>query len=130
MGAWLGTSLRIRGSDPYWLQTANPDTPFIAFEYFPPRTEQGVQNLYERFDRMKNQKPLYMDVTWGAGGSTSDLTVELCKNMSLVGWRLAVGFLAPIDCETTRSVGCLKVHSLANGQKVFSRRGFGGDIWV
>ena len=41
-----------------------------------------MQNLYERFDRMKNQKPLYMDVTWGAGGSTSDLTVELCKNIT------------------------------------------------
>ena len=25
----------------------NPGKPFIAFEYFPPRTEQGVANLYE-----------------------------------------------------------------------------------
>lgn len=63
-------------------KAANADKPFIAFEYFPPRTEQGVQNLYERFDRMKLQNPLYMDVTWGAGGSTSDLTIELCKNIT------------------------------------------------
>ncbi len=27
--------------------------PFIAFEYFPPRTEAGVANLRERFGRMK-----------------------------------------------------------------------------
>ena len=26
--------------------------PFIAFEYFPPRTDSGVQNLYQRFERM------------------------------------------------------------------------------
>jgi len=63
-------------------KAANGDKPFIAFEYFPPRTEQGVANLYERFERMKQQNPLYMDVTWGAGGSTSDLTIELCKNIT------------------------------------------------
>ena len=28
---------------------------YIAFEYFPPRTDDGVQNLYERFHRMKAQ---------------------------------------------------------------------------
>ena len=35
----------------------------------------------QRFGRMKQQQPLYMDVTWGAGGSTSDLTMELCTNI-------------------------------------------------
>lgn len=28
---------------------------FIAFEYFPPRTEEGVSNLYKRFTRMASQ---------------------------------------------------------------------------
>ena len=54
--------------------------PLIAFEYYPPRTKEAVQGLYERFTRMEKQKPLYADVTWGAGGSTSDLTLELCIN--------------------------------------------------
>ena len=31
---------------------------------------------------MRQQNPLYMDVTWGAGGSTSELTVELCKQIT------------------------------------------------
>lgn len=44
----------------------------------PPRTDDGVKNLYNRIGRMAAQKPLYADVTWGAGGSTSDLTLELC----------------------------------------------------
>ena len=52
--------------------------PFIAFEYFPPRTADGVTNLYARIERMALQKPLYCDVTWGAGGGTSELTLELC----------------------------------------------------
>jgi hypothetical protein len=33
---------------------ANPE-PFFSFEYFPPRTDDGVANLYKRLDRMKNQ---------------------------------------------------------------------------
>lgn len=54
--------------------------PPIAFEYYPPRSEAGEANLYARFGRMAAHKPLYMDMTWGAGGSTSDLTLELCVN--------------------------------------------------
>lgn len=60
--------------------------PYFAFEFFPPRTEAGVKNLVERFHRMKEQDPLYCDVTWGAGGATSDLTLDLCKTLqNIVG---------------------------------------------
>eukprot|EP00808_Paulinella_micropora_P022546 g64099.t1 len=54
---------------------------FYSFEYFPPKTEEGVKNLHARLEKMSKYKPmgpLFMDVTWGAGGSTSDLTVDLC----------------------------------------------------
>lgn len=51
---------------------------FFSFEFFPPKTERGVQNLYARLDRMSKFGPMFIDVTWGAGGSTSDLTAEIC----------------------------------------------------
>jgi len=57
-----------------------PNTPFFSFEYFPPKTDLGVTNLYERFDRMAALNPLWIDVTWGAGGSTADKTMEICIN--------------------------------------------------
>jgi len=56
---------------------------FFSFEYFPPKTADGVTNLKKRMQRMKALNPLFMDFTWGAGGSTSDLTLDLtaaCKN--------------------------------------------------
>ncbi|KAK9466355.1 methylenetetrahydrofolate reductase [Lipomyces arxii] len=40
-----------------------------SFEYFVPKTSQGVLNLYERIDRMRELRPLFVDVTWNAGGS-------------------------------------------------------------
>jgi len=56
-------------------------SPFFSFEYFPPKTESGVNNLYERCSRMARVEPLFVDVTWGAGGTTSDLTLDLSGNL-------------------------------------------------
>lgn len=51
--------------------------PPYAFEFYPPRTDEAVQKLYQRLESMAKLEPLYVDFTWGAGGSTSDLTLEL-----------------------------------------------------
>lgn len=54
--------------------------PFYSFEYFPPKTPEGVKNLYSRIDRMSTLDPMFMDVTWGAGGSTAELTLDISAN--------------------------------------------------
>ncbi|EOD10733.1 putative methylenetetrahydrofolate reductase [Emiliania huxleyi CCMP1516] len=59
--------------------TAATDQPFISFEYFPPKTPEGVVKLHKVIDEMCKQKPLFVDFTWGAGGSSADLTLELSK---------------------------------------------------
>lgn len=51
--------------------------PFISFEYFPPKTPEGVEKLHKTISIMAKQSPLFMDFTWGAGGTTSDLTLDL-----------------------------------------------------
>ncbi|KAG9443448.1 hypothetical protein H6P81_014788 [Aristolochia fimbriata] len=53
----------------------------FSFEYFPPKTEDGVENLFERMDRMVAHGPHFCDITWGAGGSTADLTLDIAKRM-------------------------------------------------
>ncbi|KAK9725304.1 hypothetical protein RND81_05G135100 [Saponaria officinalis] len=53
----------------------------FSFEYFPPKTEDGVENLFERMERMVSQNPSFCDITWGAGGSTADLTLEIANRM-------------------------------------------------
>ncbi|KAI2503390.1 Methylenetetrahydrofolate reductase [Fragilaria crotonensis] len=81
-------------------QKKEGDLPFPSLEYFPPRSDEGVKNLYSRMDRMKETiRPLFTDVTWGAGGSTATLSMDIalqahntghvanlhmtCTNMSL-----------------------------------------------
>lgn len=56
------------------------DSPFFSFEFFPPKTDDGVINLFQRLDRMALMAPIFIDVTWGAGGSTADRTLEICKS--------------------------------------------------
>ncbi|KAH9993822.1 MTHFR-domain-containing protein [Russula vinacea] len=53
--------------------------PFYTFEFFPPRTDQGFSNLLLRISRLAGLKPLAINITWGAGGSTKDQTLELAS---------------------------------------------------
>ena len=53
------------------------EQPAFSFEFFPPRTEQGEQNLYAALRELKPLDPSFVSVTYGAGGSTRGLTLEL-----------------------------------------------------
>jgi len=52
-------------------------TPAFSFEFFPPKTEQGVANLFETVSALRDLEPAFVSVTYGAGGSTRELTLEL-----------------------------------------------------
>ena len=54
---------------------------FYSFEFFPPKTDYGMDNLYSRIDRMASYGPAYIDITWGAGGSTADRTLDMSKTI-------------------------------------------------
>lgn len=51
--------------------------PSVSLEFFPPKTEPGKRNLMERMERMSALDPLFVTVTWGAGGTTATKTKEL-----------------------------------------------------
>ncbi len=55
--------------------------PFFSFEFFPPKTAVGLANLYERMDRLVALEPLWIDVTWGAGGSAASSSLDLTRNL-------------------------------------------------
>ena len=59
-------------------EVIDPLNPFISIEFFPPKTELGVDSLFAVLKKLNPYNPLFVDFTWGAGGSTSDLTLELC----------------------------------------------------
>jgi methylenetetrahydrofolate reductase (NADPH) len=48
--------------------------PCFSFEFFPPRTRDGAEQLYASMVDLAPLQPAYVSVTYGAGGSTRELT--------------------------------------------------------
>jgi len=48
----------------------------FSFELFPPKTPEGMAQLVEHIERLNAVAPAYFSVTYGAGGSTRDRTIE------------------------------------------------------
>ncbi|KAL2119308.1 hypothetical protein VTJ04DRAFT_6268 [Mycothermus thermophilus] len=57
-----------------------PGQDYFSLEFFPPKTAMGFSNLRSRLDRMARAlRPLFVNVTWGAGGSTATKSLELAE---------------------------------------------------
>lgn len=57
-----------------------PGSNYFSLEFFPPKTSMGSSNLRARLDRMSRAlRPLFVTVTWGAGGSTAEKSLELAE---------------------------------------------------
>jgi methylenetetrahydrofolate reductase (NADPH) len=57
------------------------ETPVFSFEFFPPKTEAGEQNLYTALRELKPLQPSFVSVTYGAGGSSREKTIEIVKRI-------------------------------------------------
>lgn len=63
------------------LSAARGSTPF-SFEFFPPRTPVAVMTLQSTLDQLAPLRPAFASVTYGAGGSTRELTQGLVVELT------------------------------------------------
>jgi methylenetetrahydrofolate reductase (NADPH) len=56
-------------------------TPVFSFEFFPPKTPEGERNLFTALAELKTLEPSFVSVTYGAGGSTREKTIEIVKRI-------------------------------------------------
>jgi methylenetetrahydrofolate reductase (NADPH) len=60
---------------------ASNTRPTFSFEFFPPKTEEGERNLFEAIAALRPLQPDYVSVTYGAGGTTRDKTIEIVSRI-------------------------------------------------
>jgi methylenetetrahydrofolate reductase (NADPH) len=56
-------------------------SPTFSFEFFPPKTEEGLNRLYATIEHLAELRPSFVSVTYGAGGGTRDRTVEVARRI-------------------------------------------------
>ena len=80
--------------------------PTLSFEFFPPKTEAGFSQLYQTIDELHPLKPTYVSVTYGAGGSTRQKTVDLVERIQK---ELAIRSMAHLTCvgHTADEIGAI-----------------------
>lgn len=81
-------------------------TPVVSFEFFPPKTEEGVEQLYRTVEELRRCRPSFVSVTFGAGGSTRDRTLDL---VSRIQRELGVVTMAHLTCvgSTRDEIGAI-----------------------
>ncbi|MBN2195703.1 MAG: methylenetetrahydrofolate reductase [NAD(P)H] [Polyangiaceae bacterium] len=87
--------------------------PVFSFEFFPPRDEEGREQLYYTVARLRPYAPAYVSVTYGAGGSTRRLTVDLVKQIQRETGITAMAHLTCVGSTTEQIAGVLT--DLASG---------------
>ncbi|MEZ0232577.1 MAG: methylenetetrahydrofolate reductase [NAD(P)H] [Methylophilaceae bacterium] len=63
--------------------------PMISFEFFPPKTAEGLAKLRETRKQLALLNPKFFSVTFGAGGSTRDRTLETVLEIQSEGHEAA-----------------------------------------
>ena len=78
--------------------------PVFSVEFFPPKTEPGLELLFETVEALKPLEPDYVSVTYGAGGATRDGTVEIAERIKR---DYGIEVMAHLSCvgETREGLG-------------------------
>src|SRR3954453_13486195 len=69
--------------------------PCFSFEFFPPKTDEGMENLFNASSELRKDDPAFVSVTYGAGGSTRDRTLGITKRIKR---ELGVEAMAHFTC--------------------------------
>lgn len=100
-----------------------PNGPLYSFEFFPPKTAQGEENLYRVIDSLRELHPTFVSVTYGAGGSTREKTIELvCRIKHDIGLE-AMAHLTCVGADQTEIDAVLHRLATAGIENVLALRG-------
>jgi methylenetetrahydrofolate reductase (NADPH) len=70
----------------------------LSFEFFPPKTAEGAEKLRNVREQLATLKPEFFSVTFGAGGSTQQGTLQTVLDIQAAGERAGYGAAPHLSC--------------------------------
>ena len=95
----------------------------ISFEFMPPKNEAGAAQLWEAINDLEPYEPTFVSVTYGAGGSTRDTTVQITGRIARETSMRAMGHLTCVG-HTREELGeILRSYRDAGVRNILALRG-------
>src|ERR687893_741098 len=99
------------------------DGPVFSFDFFPPKSEQGEVNLEAALQELVSLEPAFVSVTYGAGGSTREKTIDIVSRINRDFGLEAMGHLTCVNATVDDLRGTLDQMRDAGIDNVLALRG-------
>lgn len=97
--------------------------PKISFEFFPPKTNKAAKNLWSAVERLAPMAPEYVSVTYGAGGSTREKTMDVLKTICETTPLKVAGHLTCVGASKAETLDVAQAYAGLGVNKIVALRG-------
>lgn len=95
----------------------------VSFEFFPPKEVQGDNSFWSTVRKLEGIDPLFVSVTYGAGGTTQDRTLATLKRLSSETHLKPAGHLTCVGKTKTEVNDAIRAYAEAGVQHIVALRG-------
>src|SRR5690606_630154 len=103
------------------------DRPAVSFEFFPPKDDEGEEQLWRTIADLAPLEPTFVSVTYGAGGSSRDRTVRITERIARESTTPPVGHLTLVGQSRAEIELVLKQYVAAGVRHLLALRGDPAD---
>lgn len=89
----------------------------FSFEFFPPKKDMPIESVFEAMSKLAAFSPAFVSVTYGAGGSSRDRTIEIASYVKNTLHMEAIAHLTCVDAapeQIEQTLATLKVNGICN----------------
>ena len=95
----------------------------ISYEFFPPKTAESQEQLYTTIRELEKIHPNFVSVTYGAGGSTRELTHELVLRLKTTSTLDPIPHLTCVGHTESEIQAILERYAAAGVSNILALRG-------